>query len=236
MKNETFSLFATYPELEETIDDLCQGVPWRVTGASTLLYDAQERFYFEITKPKHWRFLGNSGHVIVGLGAIGGSIKPGEAILDCLRREIEEEVDATVTIQSSDKTYILYEEESVVMLSLPARRLPCPFLWTVSKNVYRRHTHPQYPILAIATFVAQLEEAPSLGDLFGLLIVPSDRLREVFTDDKIPFREVKEIPGVSAVVRETLPPGSVLSPVWTGKTLQRLLQRDYLHDMKGAIS
>jgi len=235
MKNEMPNLFTVYPELQEAIDDLSQGVPWRVTGASALLYDAQERFYFEITKPKHWRFLGNSGHVIVGLGAIGGSITPGETILDCLRREIEEEVEAAVTMGSPEETYILYEGEIVVTVSLPERSLPRPLLWTVSENVYRRHIHPQHPILAIATFLAQLEEAPSLGDLFGLLIIPRRKLRKVFTADTIPFQEAKEIPGVSVMVRKALPPGSVLSPVWTGRTLQRLMQRDYMRDMKGAL-
>ena len=227
-------LFAVYPELEEAIDDLCQGIPWRVTGASALLYDARERFYFEITKPTHWRFLGD-GSTIVGLGAIGGSIKPGEAILGCLRREIQEEVEVAVTVTSSAETYILYEGETVVTLSLPERRLPRPLLWTVSKNVYRRHIHPRHPILTIATFLAQLEAAPSLGDLFGLLIVPRHKLREVFADDKVPFQQVKKMSGVSAVTRKALPPGSVLSPVWTGRTLQHLMQKDYLHDMKGAI-
>ncbi len=235
MKDEISDLFAVYPELKEAIDDLCWGVPWKVTGASALLYDAQERFYFEITKPKHWRFLGD-GSTIVGLGAIGGSITPGETILDCLCREIEEEVEAAVTVTSSEETYILYEGETVVTLSLPERRLPRPLLWTVSKNVYRRHIHPRHPILAIATFPAQLQEVPSLGDLFGLLVVPRHKLREVFADDKIPFQKVKRIPGIGVTTKGELPPGSVLSPVWTGRTLQRLLQRDYLHDMKGAIS
>ncbi len=235
MKNEMSDLLTVYPELEEAIDDLCQGVPWRITGASALLYDAQGRFYFELTKPKHWRFL-QDGRVMVGLGAIGGSIKPGETILECLHREIEEEVDTTVIIESSKETYILYERETVVPLTLPARGLPCPLLWTVSKNVYRRHIHPRHPILAIVTFLAQLEETPSLGDLSGLLVVPRHKLREVFADDQISLQEVKRIPGVGVMTKEKLPQGSVLSPIWTGRTLQQLLQRDYWHDMKGVIS
>lgn len=228
-------LFTIYPELEEAIDDLCRGVPWRITGASALLYDARGHLYFELTKPKHWRFL-QDGRVVVGLGAVGGSIKPGETTLDCLHREIEEEVEATITVESSEETYILYEKEIVVPLTLPAREMPCPLLFTVSENVYRRHIHPRYPILAIATFHARLEEAPVLKDLFGLLSVPGDELREIFAADEISLQEATRIPDVSVMTKETLPQKSVLSPVWTGKTLQHLLQRDYLHDMKGVIS
>ena len=121
-------LFDVYPQLGQRIDDLCQGVPWRVTGVSALLHDG-DAFYFELTKPKHWRHR-EDGATLVGLGCIGGSIEPGETILECLYREAEEEIKAGIRVESAAMTHLVYEESVTKPLSLPQREYPLPVLFT----------------------------------------------------------------------------------------------------------
>jgi 8-oxo-dGTP pyrophosphatase MutT (NUDIX family) len=215
-------LFAVYPELRQRIGRLCQGVSWCVTGVSALVHD-DGCFYFEITKPKHWRHR-QDGSVIAGIGGLGGSLELGESLLGCLYRELEEELRARVEVESASETHLVYEERLAGSLALEQRELPLPALFTISANLHPSERHPSYHILAIVTFMATLHASPALDDLYGLLAVPREGLMTLFRPAEISVSQVRIIPGLRLETKEPLPENALLSPVWTARSLQLLLQ------------
>ncbi len=220
-------LFDIYPELRARIDSHCRGVPWCITGVSALLHDA-EFYYFEITKPKHW-YRQQDGAFVVGVGGIGGSLEAGETILDGLQREVREELKAPIAAESSRCAYVVYEQRVVESITLEDRGYPLPALFTVSANIYRRADRPQFDILAIVTFLARVLKAPTLGDLYGLLIVPARAIAAAFAPPELSVDQMRAIEGVRLMVQEPLPDKTILVPVWTGRSLQLLVQAGFVN-------
>jgi len=220
------ALFEAYPALGEVLDALCAGRTWCLTGVSALLYD-EARDYWEITKPKHWRRLPD-GRLQVGIGAIGGSLEAGEGVLECLEREVTEEVGARVAVEPALESLFVYEERRVEAVAPPpAAGYPLPALFTVSRNLHRQSVLPECEILAIVTFCARLVEAPSLGDLFGLLGVPRAMRAEFLLDPPL-AGDLARRPGVTLETRTPLAADTVLTPVWTARSLQVLAQQGRL--------
>lgn len=215
-------LFRIYPELREHIDRLCQGAQWCVTGVSALVTD-EEYLYLEINKPKHWRQRAD-GTAVVGLGGIGGSLEDDEKLLDCLHREVAEEISSQVEITSAEVVHLLYEQQLAESVPLEPRGYPRPVLCTISENLYRRDQLPGCDILVIVTFWAHLHKPPVLGDLFGLVAVPKEALRALLLPEEISIGKLKKIAGVHLGTRAPLPEAARLVPVWTGRSLQLLVQ------------
>jgi 8-oxo-dGTP pyrophosphatase MutT (NUDIX family) len=219
-------LFDVYPELRELMDTVCAGRSWCVTGASAMVSDGGS-FWFELAKPRHWRQEAD-GTPVVGMGAIGGSLECGESVLDCLDREMMEEIGVSGRVESAGLTYLVYEESRIETLSLPQRELPVPMLLTVSANLFRQEMLPECEILAIVTFAVHIDRLPRMNDLYGLLRVPTDALPALLRDDVVPLRDLLQMDGVDLTVREALPDPCLLSPVWTVRSLQLLLCAGYL--------
>jgi 8-oxo-dGTP pyrophosphatase MutT (NUDIX family) len=215
-------LFVAYPELARAIDRLCELPPWQMTGASALVV-SEGALVLELTKPKHWQRR-EDGVTIVGLGAIGGSLEPGETLLACLQREAHEELGAPIETLSSAQTAIVYEREQVTRLGLLQAGHPLPALLTVSENLYRPELGPAARTLAIATFWARLDGAPRLGDLYGMLTLPLEQVRPALAALPCPPGELAALNGVRLVTRAPLPPHALLEPVWTVHSLWRALQ------------
>jgi 8-oxo-dGTP pyrophosphatase MutT (NUDIX family) len=213
-------LFDIYPELRTHFDQLCQGARWCMTGVSALAFD-QQSFYFEITKPKHWRVRADGTHV-AGIGGIGGSLEPSETLLGCLARELAEELGATGTVASSAATYLIYEQRVAAVVPLEERAYPRPVLFTISQNLYRRAQLPDCAILAIATFMVRLHAPPVRGDLFGLVAVPHDQLAALFAPDELTVGQARALPGIDFLTQEPVLDTMVLVPVWTGRSYQLL--------------
>ena len=145
--------------------------------------------------------------------------------------EVEEELNAGVIVGSANETYLVYEQKVVDSLALERRAYPRPAFFTISQNLYRHRIHPEYPILAIVTFVAQLRAEPTLDDLFGLLAIPREGLPAVLHPEEIALEQVRGVEGVRVLTQEPLPERVILSPVWTARSLQILLQAGYSPDI-----
>lgn len=221
--SNTEALFVAYPELERCITALCGGAAWGVTGASALVRDAEGAYYFELAKPKHWRRRPDGG-VTVGLGAVGGSLGPGEGILGCLQREAREEIGQALRVLSAESTHLVYEEALAASLSLGQGEPPVPALCTIGRNQYRRRELPECEILVIVTFLAQVEAMPRPADLFGLLRIPGDVLPALFRAEEWPAETLRAWPGCQVWMQEPLPPQAFLRPIWTARSLQVVLQ------------
>jgi len=224
-------LFAVYPELAETLTQLSRGAQWALAGVSALLLDQQDRLVLEIVKRKYW-LKDPDGTTRIGLGAIGGSLEPGESALACLQRETQEEIACQPEILSSKKlqdaheTIMVHEKSDLIPVALPERHAPRPCLMTVSANLYRRD-ELDAEVLTIATYWARLHQPPRLSDLFGLLLVPQANIAGLLRSDGVPVQEATDLDGVTLQTREPLPENTVLHPVWTIRSLQLALRAGY---------
>lgn len=214
-------LFDAYHALRAQIDALCERPPWGITGVSALLCD-ETHWYFELTKPKHWRQRAD-GTTEVGLGGIGGSIEQGETALACLRREAQEELGVGLEVDSAPVTHFVYEQRLVASLSLEPRAYPRPALFTISENLYRQGDLA-FPTLAIVTFRTRMAGEPRLRDLYGLAAMPHEAVSALLRSEEIPLNAFRSWPGVRMMTQEPLPSATVLVPTWTGRSLQRLVQ------------
>lgn len=214
-------LFVAYPELAREIDRLCELPPWQMTGASALVI-CQGALVLELTKPKHWQQR-EDGVTLVGLGAIGGSLAPGETLLACLQREAREELGAPVEILSSTETVIVYEREQVTRLALPQSGHPAPVLMTASQNLYRPELGPSARTLAITTFWARLDGPFRLRDLYGAAILPLEQVGAALQALPLTADELVATYGARLETQTPLPTGAVLMPVWTVHSARRAL-------------
>lgn len=218
-------LFAAYPELRAHLKGLCAGRSWGLTGVSALLHDT-EALYLEITKPKHWRRA--HGLLLGGLGAIGGSLEPGETVLGCLARELHEEVGTAAAVESAARVSFVYEQERVSTVGLAPCEYPLPVLFTVSRNIHRRRTLPEAEVLAIVTFWARPMCTPALRDLLALVRVPWANVPQILAARWVAAGDLASRPGVELHSREPLPKELRLYPVWTIRSLQRLWRTGHL--------
>lgn len=220
------TLFDAYPQLSAAIGRICSGATWSVTGASALLLDAHGDLLFEIAKPKHWR-TNAADRTLVGLGAFGGSLEKGESVLACLQREVREELGSAMRLlpaggeRTLHPTYLLYEERQIAGVPLASSHWPRPALFTVSANLYRQQ-ELDAEVLTIATFWAELATPPQIGDSHGWLSVPRGTLGMLLSADSLPLEHVLSLPGITLCLREPLPAGAWLAPLWTIRSLQVL--------------
>lgn len=216
-----FDLFTVYPELCAHIDGLCGGAPWGLAGVSALVYDESD-LYFELTKPRHWTTRPD-GSTLAYLGGIGGRMELGETVLGCLYREVDEELGASVEVESAARTFFVYEQHRTAPIELEQRDHPVPVLFTVSANVQRREELPQYQVLVIATFSARLLEPATLGDLYGLVSIPQAALPAALAPEETTLQRLGAL-GARWTAREALPADLHLATLWTARSVQLLVQ------------
>lgn len=215
-------LFQHYPALGAELDRLCQVPPWRLTGASALVWH-EGGLLLEITKPGHWH-VDDRGVTRVGVGAIGGSLESGETLLECLRREGREELGTALEVLPAGEAGICVDEQRVSRLPLaPVAGYPAPSLITMGANRYRAD-EIDAPTLVIATFYGRPAGPVRPDDLFGTLWLPGERWRAIIEALPLPLDRVRDEPGVHLETRTPLPERTVLAPVWTVHTLQQVLR------------
>jgi len=213
---------ARYPQLARAVDAVCEAPPWCVTGLSSLLSD-DEGLWFELAKPKHWVSRAD-GSIEIGLGAIGGSLEPGESLDDCWRREAWEEIGVIPELCAARETVLVYEERSISRQPARDERHPAPALLTISANRYSHARLPGCATLAIVTYWGHLLQPPRLGDLYGLVRLPGASLVMALQQPELPLAALLALPGVTLQHNAPLPARAVVRPVWTVRSLQLALQ------------
>ena len=216
------NLHSEYPHINRAIDQLCQNASWEMTGASALIVDQNGDLLFELTKPKHWQ-KAPDGSAVIGIGAIGGSIEAGEDTIGCLRREVQEELASDIDLIVAPETFLVYEQRLVQRL-MPIGQQLWPLLYTISANLYRQQELPGADILAIETYMVRLCDEPALGDLWGWLRVPTERIDDVLGRDVLLADDLGAMPDIEYLSRTPLPGHAHLKPVWTVHSLQVLAQ------------
>lgn len=218
-------LFEALPALRR--HPLLSGKQVTLIGVSAIVCD-DAACYFEVGKRKNWKAR-DDGTTLVGLGGIGGSIKQGESVLACLRREAEEELGAQVRLELPAETYLLDEWRVVDRLSLkPSKKRPTPLMVMLTPPRLGGAGMPDR--VAIVAFLTRLRGTPEPCDLFGLLRVEMGALAAFFGRDEWPLNEAQAHPGVTVTLNGPPPSNPVLRSILTAHAFQVLVRAGYACD------
>jgi hypothetical protein len=219
-------LFQALPSLRR--HPLLSGRAVTLVGVSTIPCD-EDTCYFEVAKKKYWQHPkeGEDDHATkVGVACIGGRVEPGETMLACLRREVEEELGVRIQHEMSPQTYLVHDWQIVDVLHIaPSKKRPAPLMVIL---VPPRLGGPGMPDhLAIVAFHSRLRERPARGDLYGLLRISRDSLSAFFSQDAWPLKEALAHPDLVFDLRDPLPAGTILNPVLSARAFQLLVRAGY---------
>ena len=220
------NLFTAFPALRH--HSLLSGKKIALVGVSAIPCDGAA-CYFEIGKPKYWRRSeeGEDSITIVGVGGIGGSIKQGETVPACLRREVEEELGARIRFDVSRQTYLIHGWQIVDELHLtPSKKRPTPLMVILVPPRLGGPGTPNH--LAIVAFRTRLRDVPAPRDLFGLLRVENRALAEFFARDEWPLDTAQALSGLTITLNGELPSSPVLRPVLTARAFQLLVRAGHV--------
>lgn len=223
-------LFALVPALQDVSHPLLSDRRITAVGVSAVLYD-ERAFTFEVTHPRHWGWRADGGR-IVGVGGIGGRIEPGERLLDCLRREVREEIGVGFWLEPAPSTALIHNREVAAWLDVP--RSPgqaTPYMVNLLPPQLERLDRPDH--LAIVSFRGILRQAPRREDLFGLLTIQRSALAPFFQRPEWPLREAQALPGLTFDLESSLPADTVLRPTLTGRAFQALLEHTSFRTQTG---
>jgi len=213
-------LFQALPTVRD--HPLLTGKTVALVGVSAIAC-SEAAYYFEIGKPKYWQRQSESGSTVIGIGGIGGSIKQGETVLACLRREVQEELGVRMHLDMAPETYLIHDWQVADELHLtPSKKHPTPLMVILLPPRLGGPGTPDH--LAITAFRTHLRDTPAPHDLFGLLRVEGHALAEFFAHDEWPLSEVQAHPDLTIVLNSEPPPDPVLRPVLTARAFQLLVR------------
>lgn len=175
------------------------------TGSSCLLlHDGQ--LVLEVRKRHKWEH-DEQGHLIIGVGGIGGTLEEGESPLVGLQREAVEEIGAPVEIVDARHTVV--EDTEGDRAEEPGARVdgrPPAMIWTITDPPYAVGCH-------VAVYLARTTAEPRPGDLPAILRVPIDWTHNASLAGVSVRQAIDE--GVQVCAQEALPDDALLRPAGT---------------------
>jgi ADP-ribose pyrophosphatase YjhB (NUDIX family) len=202
------------------LDRLCGPHNWRVIGVSALVY-YQESAYLEVAKPAAWQ-ADAPGGILVPLTCIGGHLEPGETLLDCLAREAREEIGVALRVQGARETRLIFDDQ-LRPESYADGDDPLPWLYTVGLN-RRPDAARDVRYLVIVTYLAHALGTPTPSDVFALLAVPQNALRDALPAGPLPWRALCRQSRATLLLTAELPAGARLAPALTARSIRLLLE------------
>lgn len=206
---------------------LLEGKRTLLIGVSTITRD-ETAYVFEIGKPRTWKTR-QDGATSIGIGGIGGAIEKDEAILDCLRREVKEELGARVRLELHSQTYLIQDWRVCDALRLtPSKKHPTPLMVILTPPRLGGPDTPDH--LAILAFLTRLQDPPAPRDLFGLLRVERRALPHFFARDEWPLAELQAHPGLEIILNDQPPAHAALHFTLTARAFQLLVRGGHTWD------
>lgn len=214
-------LFTLMPALKHVSHPLLRDRRITAVGVSAVLYD-QHGFVFEVTKPRHWGRT-DDGRLIVGVGGLGGRLKPGESALTCLQREVQEEIGSGFWLEPALSTALIHQAQVAAWLDIARHpREVAPYIINLLPPQLERPDRPDH--VAIVTFRGLLRHAPRRADLFGLLTIERPALKPFFERRQWSLNEALALPGLTFDLESPLPSDALLRPTLTGRAFQVLVK------------
>lgn len=214
-------LFQALPALRH--HPLLGGKKIALLGVSAIVHDASA-CYFEIARPRYWQ-TGADDTTVVGVGGIGGGIQPGESVLACLGRGVQEEIGVRPWLETPRRTYLVINWQIADTPNIPpTKKRPTPLMIILVPPQLGGPDTPDH--LAILAFQAELRGIPRPCDLFGLLRVEKGALAEFFARDAWPMAEAATHPAIEIMLNSQLPSRTILRPVLTARAFQLLVRRN----------
>ena len=215
-------LFQAFPKLRAQSSLSEQKIA--LVGISATVWD-DSGSYFEIRKPRYWK-TDDAGNTVIGLGGLGGTPKPGDTPVECLRRELQEELGVRPRIEQPEQTYLIQDWKLTGTLNLSSsKKRPTPLMIILVPPQLGGPNMPDH--LAIVCLRTSLRGTPHLGDLHGFLRIDGNILIEYFSQPERSCTDVMDLPGVSIQTKAAFPDNSILRPVLTARAYQIILNAGY---------
>lgn len=191
-------------------------------GVSALVYD-EKHVYLAIDDPVAW-YTDTSGVTTVPLVCIGGRLKPGEGLLDCLAREGREEIGVPLRPVRAPATRLIFEGR-LHPGGYTDGAEPLPWIYTIASNRLPGAAE-DVVFLVIVTYLAHTVEKPTLGDIFGLVAIPKDALRMALPVEPIPWQDLCRQAGATLTIAGELPRDARCVPALSARSIHLLLEDD----------
>ena len=126
---------------------------------------------FEVQKPSRWK--SSSDFTEVGYVGIGGKLERDESVYECIEREVREELGQPAKLLSAATTILVDSNAVAERRTLPFATNPIAILRQTKTEQGRA------AFTVVFVFQVALSASPILGDIGGLVLVPTPALKHL---------------------------------------------------------